>query len=67
MFDNCPNLLESITGANSTVKIYLKEAFTSLVNNRSLTEGIESALPNGSGTEATDIILTVMQQIVDLP
>ena len=66
LLDNCPNLLESISNSGITVKTYLKEAFTGLLNNRNLTEGVESALPYGSGAEATDIILTVMQNIANL-
>ncbi|KAA5548823.1 nucleotidyl transferase AbiEii/AbiGii toxin family protein [Adhaeribacter rhizoryzae] len=66
ILDNCPNILEDITNSSNTVKMYLKGEFTSLLNNKNLTEGVESALPYGSGEEATDIILELIQGIAEI-
>ncbi|BBE20035.1 hypothetical protein AQPE_4226 [Aquipluma nitroreducens] len=49
ILDNCPDLLKDIVIANPTVKAYLKIEFKSLLQNKGLVEGIESALPYGSG------------------
>ena len=66
IFDNCPDLLENISKANETVKVYLKEECQNLLANKGLTEGIESALPYGSGEESTDIILELIQNIAGI-
>jgi len=57
--------LDDIRKANSTVKTYLKEECHNLLKNNSLTEGIETALPYGSGEEGTDIILGLIQSIAE--
>jgi len=64
--DNCAELLDSISKTNETVKIYLKEECTNLLNNKGLVEGIESSLPFGSEKEATDIIIQRIQKIGDV-
>ncbi|NJK96685.1 MAG: hypothetical protein HC905_18770 [Bacteroidales bacterium] len=66
ILDNCSELLESISNANESVKAYLKEECSKLLKNEGLTEGIESALPNGSEEEATEIIIELIQNIVDI-
>ncbi len=63
ILDNCTELLDDIRDANHTVKIYLKEECRNLLKNNNLTEGVESALPYGSGEEGTDIILELIQSI----
>lgn len=69
IFDNCPDLLDNISNANDTVKAYLKKECLNLFGNKGLTEGIESALPYGSGEESTDIIKELIQSIakIELP
>jgi len=66
IFDNCPELLENISNANASVKKYLKEECQNLLANKGITEGIESALPYGSGEESTDIIMELIQQIAGI-
>lgn len=66
ILDNCSELLDSITNANETVKVYLKEECVNLLKNEGLTEGIESALPYGSGEESTDIIMELTQGIAEI-
>lgn len=66
ILDNCPELLESITNANESVKAYLKEECFNLLKNDGLTEGIESALPYGSEEEATEIINELIQNIANI-
>lgn len=66
ILDNCAELLDSISKTNETVKIYLKEECTNLLNNKGLVEGIESSLPFGSEKEATDIIIQRIQKIGDV-
>lgn len=66
ILDNCSDLFDDITDSNETVKAYLKKECQNLLKNDNLTEGIESALPYGSGEESTDIILELMQKIADI-
>ncbi len=66
ILDNCPNLLDNIANANSSVKIYLKEECQSLLGNDNLTEGIESALPYGPDSDSTEIIQDLLQSIVEI-
>jgi hypothetical protein len=66
IFDNCTELLENIKSANEIVKSYLKEECANLLKNEGLTEGIESALPYGSGEEATEIIMELIQNIAEI-
>lgn len=66
IMDNCTELLNDIRNANTTVKTYLKEECQSLLENDNLTEGVESALPYGSGEEGTDIILELIQSISEI-
>jgi len=65
IFDNCPDILDNISQANATVKAYLKQECRKLLENKGLTEGIESALPYGSGAEGTDIIMELIQRIAE--
>lgn len=66
ILDNCSELLEKIANANESVKAYLKEECSKLLNNEGLTEGIESALPYGSEEETTEIIIELIQNIADI-
>jgi len=66
IFDNCTELLDSISKTNETLKIYLKEECANLIKNKGLIEGIESSLPYGSEKEATDILIERIQNIIDI-
>ncbi len=66
VFDNCNDLLDNIINGNTTVKTYLKEECRNLLENKDLTEGVESALPYGSGEEGTDIILRLIRDIAKI-
>ena len=56
ILDNCPDLLKDIAIAKARVKAYLKIEFQTLLQNKGLLEGIESALPYGSGIVGTELI-----------
>lgn len=66
MFDNCLDLLDNINRANTSVKEYLKVECQSLLENKYLTEGIESALPYGSGYERTELLLNIIKKIATI-
>ena len=66
IMDNCTELLDNIRNTNLTVKIYLKEECQNLLKNTNITEGIESALPYGSGEGGTEIILELIQSIAEI-
>lgn len=66
ILDNCPDMLDNISGSNSSVKMYLKKECQNLLVNQNITEGIESALPYGSGEEGMDIILELIQKIAGM-
>ena len=66
MMENCTELLNNIRNANATVKVYLKNEYQNLLENHNITEGIESALPYGSGEGGTDIILELIQNIAEI-
>lgn len=66
IFNNCSDLLDNISNANTSVKAYLKEECQNLLNNNGLTEGIESALPYGSGEESTEMIMELIQNIAGI-
>lgn len=66
ILDNCPDLLENINNSNATVKSYLKKVCRKLLKNKDITEGIESALPYGSGEESTDIIMELIRSIAEI-
>ncbi len=65
ILDNCQDLLKDIANANASVKAYLKIEFENLLKNKGLTEGIESALPYGSGFESTEIIYELIRNIAE--
>ncbi len=66
IFDNCPDLLDNIRNANHTIKTYLKEECQNLLKNENLTEGIESALPYGTGGDSTDITQFLIESIAEI-
>jgi len=66
ILDNCPGIFNNINQASATVKIYLQAACQQLLANPNLTEGIETALPYGAGEDATEIILTLIQNIANM-
>jgi len=66
ILDNCPDILKNIGGSNPNVKQYLKEESQKLLSNPNITEGVESALPYGSGEEGTDIILGLIKRIAKI-
>jgi len=66
ILDNCTDILDNINGSNLSVKMYLKQECQKLLANPNITEGIESALPYGSGEEGTDIILELIQNITEI-
>ena len=66
IMDNSYAIFENINNSNNSVKSYLKEECIKLIQNEGLTEGIESALPYGSGEESTDLILELTQSIADV-
>ncbi|HRW22299.1 MAG TPA: hypothetical protein P5509_10010 [Bacteroidales bacterium] len=65
ILDNCNDILENINTSNSTVKKYLKEKFSDLLNNENLMEGIECALPltGDTSVDYTEIIYELMKHI----
>lgn len=65
IFDNCPDILENIQNANEDVKEYLKQECQNLLDNDNLIEGVETALPYGSGEENTDLIVDLIRNIAD--
>lgn len=66
LLDNCTNILKNINGSKPKVKLYLKAECHKLLENPNITEGIESALPYGSGDSATDFIFALFQSIADI-
>jgi hypothetical protein len=66
ILDNCSNILDNIRASNSSVKMYLKKECRKLLENPNITEGIETALPYGSGDEGTDIISELIQCIAEV-
>jgi len=66
VFDNSTELLQEIGKAKENVKIYLKKECKNLLDNYNLTEGIETALPYGSGDGRTQIIEDIIKNIVEI-
>ena len=66
IFENCHTIIDDIGNSNSTVKAYLKETCKNLLENKNLTEGIESALPYGSDSESTEIIKDIIGSITEI-
>ena len=64
--DNRSEVLNDIAKTDSTLKDYLKSEFRRFLQDIDLTEGIESALPFGSGKERVQYILDLMQTVSTL-
>lgn len=65
VLDNCNEILEIIKNSNPSVKKYLQEEFSTLINNEDLVEGIECALPFGADStfDYTEIIYELIKNI----
>jgi len=66
ILDNCPDILSNIYNAKASVKGYLKKECQRLLENKHLIEGIESALPYGSGGERTAMIEDIIKDIREI-
>ncbi|MDX9854422.1 MAG: hypothetical protein RBS81_11620 [Tenuifilaceae bacterium] len=66
ILDNCSNILDNIRTSNSSVKEYLKSECRKLLENPNITEGIESALPYGSGEESGEILGMLIREIAEV-
>jgi len=66
ILDNCPDILENVSGSYPNVKHYLKNECQNLLDNPNITEGIESALPYGSGEESGDILGMLIREIAEI-
>lgn len=63
ILDNCLGILNIIRDSKTSVKEYLKDECQRLLENPNIIEGIETALPYGSGEESCDIIKSLMSRI----
>lgn len=66
ILDNCSNILDNISDSNPNVKEYLKSECQKLLENPNITEGIETALPYGSGEESSDILGMLIREIAEI-
>ena len=66
ILDNCSNIVDNINASNQSVKEYLKSECQKLLENPNITEGIESALPYGSGEESSDILGMLIREIAEM-
>ena len=66
ILDNCITVSGNISNANANVKAYLKEECQTLLENDSLIEGIESALPYGSDSDRVEIIEELIRDIAEI-
>jgi len=66
ILDNCTDILENICASNQNVKKFLKEECRKLLENPNITEGIETALPYGSGEGNVDIISMLIRKIAEI-
>jgi len=66
ILDNCSNIVDNISASNPSVKEYLKSECLKLLENPNITEGIESALPYGSGEESSDILEMIIREIAEM-
>ena len=66
ILDNCSNIVDNISASNPSVKEYLKSECQKLLENPNITEGIETALPYGSGEESGDILGMTIREIAEI-
>ena len=65
IMNNYSNLVDDITSAKAEVKEYLINEYKILLQDTNLTEGVESSLPYGSGSDGTDIIMEMINSITN--
>ena len=58
--------MDNISASNPGVKEYLKSECQKLLENPNITEGIETALPYGSGDESSDILGMIIREIAEI-
>ncbi len=63
LLDNYPKILTDIDAISSHVKNYLREACNELLNNPNLNEGIETAMPYGSGEQRVMMIRSIIERL----
>lgn len=66
ILDNCSEIVNNIAASNPSVKEYLKGECQKLLKNPNITEGIETALPYGSGEESADILGITIREIAEI-
>lgn len=66
ILDNCSDIVNNISASNPSVKEYLKSECQKLLENPNITEGIETALPYGSGEESSDILGMLIREIAEI-
>jgi hypothetical protein len=66
ILDNCSDIVDNISASNPSVKEYLKDECRKLLEDPNITEGIESALPYGSGEESGDILGMTIREIAEI-
>lgn len=66
ILDNCSGIVENINASNRGVKMFLKMECRKLMENPNITEGIEAALPYGSGEESGDILGMLIREIAEI-
>lgn len=66
ILDNCSDILDNIGASNPSVKMYLKKECQKLLENPNITEGIEAALPYGSGEESGDMLGMLIREIAEI-
>ena len=66
ILDNCSNIVDNISASKPSVKEYLKSECQKLLENPNITEGIETALPYGSGEESGDILGMTIREIAEI-
>lgn len=66
ILDNCSDIVDNISASNPSVKEYLKSECQKLLENPNIAEGIETALPYGSGEESSDILGMLIREIAEI-
>jgi len=66
ILDNCLDLLNGINNSNDGIREYIKNECQNLLKNIAVTEGIESALPYGSGDQRVEIIENLIRNIAEI-
>jgi hypothetical protein len=66
ILDNCIDILTTIRNAEEDVKDYLKAECKKILDNESLYEGVDCALPLGSDSDRVEIIVSLITDISEL-